>query len=78
MVRKHFVSLAALLTVGVAALSACGGQTAGVATSSAPAVDERARLKVRQNYQAEAARAGGIWNSYISVTGQSAVDDKSD
>jgi predicted lipoprotein with Yx(FWY)xxD motif len=42
MVRKHVVSFAALMTVGVAILSACGSQQAGVATSTAPGVDEKA------------------------------------
>jgi predicted lipoprotein with Yx(FWY)xxD motif len=42
MVRKHVVSFAALMTVGVAVLSACGSQQAGVATSTAPGVDEKA------------------------------------
>jgi predicted lipoprotein with Yx(FWY)xxD motif len=42
MVRKHVVSFAALITVGAAVLSACGSQQAGVATSTAPGVDEKA------------------------------------
>jgi predicted lipoprotein with Yx(FWY)xxD motif len=37
MFRKHVVSLAALMTAGVALLSACGNEVSGAPTSSAPA-----------------------------------------
>lgn len=66
MVRKHVVSFAALITVGVAVLSACGSQQAGVATSAAPGVDEKA---VTENAATEQTGPEGL--SLLSGTAKS-------
>jgi beta-lactamase class A len=74
--------------LGLGAAAAAGavlgaGATVPAAATSAPTTPHGARGQVRRVYRRESARAGGVWNSYVTVadpagTLDPAVDDGSD
>lgn len=69
------------LGTAVAAGSILAGSPASAQeadTEASPATPDRARQRVKRVYDSAAAEAGGIWNSYISVADEVAVDVASD
>ena len=72
------------LTLGVTAV-ATAGEKSGPTTppASTPGTPQQAAERVKAIYEGETARAGGVWNSLITVADQTgalvpAVDDKAD